>query len=146
MIGYLIHTELVKKRNGKLQLQIKLPNTIEKITGVLAVIDTKNTFRIVPPDDGYQRFKGSLWLRIPEKRDVFYAADVIEYHGQVSSLFRKPQFGFIHSRSSWISGRIPELFSVNVPVETTVIEGYYEDESNDQMNGYTLKIYLQTQL
>lgn len=144
MRGYLIHSEEIVRRNGKIQLQIKLPDTIHKITGVLAVIDTKNTFRNMIPRNGINPFQGSIWLRIPEKRDVFYAADVKEYHGEVSPFFRKPEFGFIHSKQSWISGQRPDLFTVDVPLNRTIIEGYYQDESNDQMKGYTLRIYLQT--
>lgn len=146
MKGFIIHSEIVRKRNGKIQFQIKLPTTIKKITGVRSVIDTRNTFRNVRGFVALDQFKGSVSLWIPQARDVFFAGEVLESNGKVSGIFRKPEFGFVHSDAFWISGRRPELLSVEVPVNNTLIEGYYEDASSDQMQGYTLRIYLETEL
>ncbi|MBI3136049.1 MAG: hypothetical protein HYZ14_15335 [Bacteroidetes bacterium] len=136
----LIHTEEITANGSKLQLQIKLPETIEKVTGVFAGITRLPG--VAGPADPADINAGSLWLRIPELRDVFYADRVQELNHLLPEEAIQELMGQAMQPEWWFSGTRYTFFDVTVPVEDTLIEGFYEDESSFATVHYRLNIYL----
>ncbi|MBL4704294.1 MAG: hypothetical protein JKY54_07220 [Flavobacteriales bacterium] len=154
----IIHSLVVQKKGAKLQFQIKLPSTIKGVKGILLtsnpvddqrgvdlISGTKKLTASTPTLSAITRGKevGWVWLRIPDKRDVFYCdtlrhSDHIlnTYHGiDPKGLSEQPQW--------WFSGTKIEFFKVDVPIYNTMIEGYYEDRSTEAKPYYKVNIYLQ---
>lgn len=136
----IIHIESIKKRNQKRHFQIKIPSTTEKVTGVLVTVNPGSMGKIT---DGIER--GWLWLRIPEKRDVFFATTVhFEDHEQ-KELVKVDQPGISGNDERWFSAEKRDFFKVWVPTQDTIIEGFYVDRSKEQVVNYELRIYLETE-
>lgn len=139
----IIHSEEILSLAEKIQFQIKLPLTANCVTGLLATV-SPNVEGI--PVEG-TRFrpenKGSLWLRIPENRDVFFADDVKEYN-HLQKEFHGVILPILTARPEWwLSGWKRDFFSIHVPIQDTIIEGYYVDETAPSVISYVLKIYLE---
>ncbi|MBL4625139.1 MAG: hypothetical protein JKY42_08380 [Flavobacteriales bacterium] len=86
---------------------------------------------------------GWLWLRIPEKRDVFYAETVkrvLPTHNQTITN-HKPLDDFGNG-TFWTQGKKEEFYSVNVDVTTNIVEGFYIDRIITGKEKYALRIYL----
>lgn len=145
-MGRLLHSIKVLKPGAKMQLRIEMPSNIKRITGVLPVINSKGFLGHQTNPNFPIPFTGSLWLRCSDKRDVFYAENVKESLSNTDALNLYSEGGFLSSQRKWSQGKTPELFSIDVPVKHTIIEGYFEDTSLKHMKGYTLEIYLTTEL
>ncbi len=146
MIRRLVHTVVVPKPGAKMQLRIELPSNIKRITGILPLIHSRGFTGHTNQPEPRMPFEGSLWLRCSDKRDVFYAENVKESLRETSTMARYPNLGFLSSNRAWIIGQRPEVLDINVAVQQTIIEGYFEDTSNKYMKGYTLEIYLYSEL
>jgi len=154
----IIHTEEIKKVGAKVQFQIKLPSTIKQVKGVLITANpnviggvTKRKEE-VPPNENppvtipTESERGWVWLRIPEKRDVFFA-DIVRFENhQRPTLHGIVQEGISSRSEKWFSGSKREFFKVSVPIEDTLIEGFYVDRSKDRTVDYKVKIYLELEL
>ena len=154
MKRHLIHTIEVKKPGAKLQFQIKLPRTVNKITGIQLAIAPKidpNQGTTNPPHEGEippneqpiirEPERGSLRLRIPERRDVFYSENVHFPSHALNGYWDFNEPGLVKMNEWWFSGMRQKYYTVDVPIRDTMIEGYYEDHSTDSEVDYVLKIY-----
>ncbi|GAB5419164.1 MAG: hypothetical protein Crog4KO_06720 [Crocinitomicaceae bacterium] len=146
MIKRLVHSVTVLKPGAKLQLRIELPSDIKRITGVLPLINSRLYTGHTNQPEPRQPFEGSLWLRVTDKRDVFYAENVTESFKDIGTIARFPKNGFLNNDLTWTLGQRPTPLSIEVPINQTIIEGYFEDTSNNYMKGYTLEIYLNAEL
>jgi len=141
----IIHIEEIKSYSEKIQFQIKLPVTACQVTGVLVTVNPNTEFIRVEGDPRIEN-TGSLWLRISENRDVFFADDVKESNHQESEFHNVLQQGIASEPDWWFSGQKREFFSITVPIEDAVIEGFYIDETPLTEVNYLLKIYLELEL
>jgi len=146
MIKRIVHSVIVQSRNEKLQFQIELPRNVKKVVGILPTIQSRDYNGYTLQPEPRIPFQGSLWLRCSDKRDVFYAADVSENFRWVKDKTHRPSFGFQGKDRRWILGKKAEFFSIEVSGKETIIEGYYEDHSHIYMKGYSLEIYIETEL
>ncbi|MBD3638158.1 MAG: hypothetical protein HUJ25_12470 [Crocinitomicaceae bacterium] len=158
MKRHLIHIEQVKKAGAKLQFQIRLPRRISKITGIQVTVVPKagDTLPTPPPPDGEDVppgeevqvgnvERGRLRLRIPEKRDVFYAEDIFYPTHALGGYYDFNEPGLARKTEWWFTGGRSKYFSTDIPIVDTLVEAYYEDNSvnanpGDTVN-YDLKIY-----
>lgn len=126
----IIHIEEINARSEKIQFQIKLPVTAHCVTGILATVNPNSEgIPVEGEEDPHVKNTGALWLRIPEHRDVFFADDVKENnHVQ---------------RGWWFTSWKHNFLSINVPIEDTIIEGFYVDETPPSIISYLLKIYIE---
>lgn len=154
----IIHTEEIKKRGAKQQFQIKLPSTTNMVVGILITANpVGNIGRF--PQEGEERpipipirretERGWIWMRIPENRDVFYAntlqfPDHLKQDNQGTDGI--DQEGLDHQPEWWFSGTKREFFEVTVPIEDTIIEGFYVDRSAESNVDYEVKVYLELEL
>lgn len=139
----IIHIEEIKSRSEKIQFQIKLPVTSNCVTGVLATVSPNTEHIPVEGEDPRIENIGSLWLRIPECRDVFFADQVREFN-HLQKEFHGITFPILTTQPEWwFSGWKRDFFSINVPIEDTVLEGYYIDETPPAPVSYLLKIYIE---
>lgn len=88
---------------------------------------------------------GDLWLRVADQRDVFYA-DSVEVNSPIHDFtaykgITKPSIGY---GELWFDGTKHEFFKIDVEVENTIIEGFYED---NELIGetYEVTIYLEVE-
>ncbi|MEZ4921873.1 MAG: hypothetical protein R2780_01765 [Crocinitomicaceae bacterium] len=158
MKRHLIHIEAVKKAGAKLQFQIRLPKTICKITGIQVTVVPKvgdilptpapQEGEDLPPgeqvDTGHVE-RGSLQLRIPEERDVFFSEIVYYPNHSLQGFYDFNQPGLAQKTDWWFTGGRTKYYSTRIPVTDTLIEAFYEDRSvsvnmGDMVN-YDLKIY-----
>lgn len=140
----LIHSENIKKKGAKLQFQIKLPSTAKEVTGLLITATRRTELKREQPNLS-KDFCGWIRLRTPDKRDVFYA-ELVSYSNHIEQqLGQLPQLGLglADTDGWWFNGTKREFFKIRVPVENTIIEGYYEDHSKQDNELYTLKVYLE---
>lgn len=133
----LIHTEKINVKGTKLQLQIKLPRNTKSICAITATSTGMGT-------PSLKKEVGWLWLRIPEHRDVFFAdiihSPVQQYDFEFPEGKRTPSIGY---GEAWLDSTIQTSFSVDVPGEITILEGYYTDQLKDRfINPYSISIYL----
>ena len=139
----LVHLEKIKKKGSKLQFQIKLPRTAKKVIGLLVTANRTGTAIEGEPRD--TKYAGWLRLRIPEKRDVFYA-DLIPFANAFEELLSRMSrlsIGIADQNEWWFGGTKREFFKVDIPIEDTIIEGYFEDHSLNNGQLYDLKVYVQ---
>lgn len=148
-----IHTEEIKKQGSKLQFQIKLPSTTKVVKGILItaeLLDNPNrsssqlgsssSTNLMKPVIGW------TWLRIPEKRDVFYAEKVRFSNHLINDFHGVPQIGFSGKPHWWIGGTKRSFFNVTVPMKDTMIEGFYVDRSDTDFTEYKVNIYLELEI
>lgn len=130
-------------RNGeKRQFQVRLPQNTKKIVGIKItatpqIRQYKNRLPNRPQEVGW------LWLRIPGKTHVFFAATVVRplpLHNQTIHHHR-PADDFEHG-TYWTQGTKEEFFQLSVPLTTNIIEGYYIDQLTTGEEKYSLRIYL----
>ncbi|MCH2216322.1 MAG: hypothetical protein MK086_14240 [Flavobacteriales bacterium] len=140
----LVHKEEIRKEGAKLQFQIKLPRTDKKVTGLLITATEKALTNGGDPNNS--KYAGWIRLRIPEKRDVFYA-ELVKFSNPIEELLSRMsrlEFGLSENNEWWFGGTKREFFKVDVSIEDTIIEGYYEDHSWNENLLYDLKIYIRT--
>ena len=152
MKRHLIHIEEVKKVGAKLQFQVKLPRTIRKIAGIMVTAIPRIEIGIPsPPNEGEdippssivgESERGWLRLRIPANRDVFYAESVFYPSHAINGYWDFNEPGITSRTEVWFNGKKQEYFKVDVPLEDTIVEGFYEDRSSDPKVNYQLKVYL----
>lgn len=143
----IIHIEEIKKLNAKVQFQIKLPSTAFQVIGILVTLHPINQTQVeVPRGEPRPENMGALWLRIPEKRDVFFADSVRQSNHLLTEYQAIPQQGLSTQAEWWFIGKKHSFFNVTIPVEDTLIECFYKDESTTPDADYQLKIYLELQL
>ncbi len=139
MSQIILHKEVIDKPNKKVVFQIKIPSNVKAVTGVMFGAILKGDTGIMP----FKRHSGELQLNIPEKRGVFYS-ESLRIQGMNDYIFEPiGQLGLIVS-SQWIhKGTKWEFEDIHIPVEHTIIDGFYED-GNPFLNGayYELNIYL----
>jgi len=141
----IVYTEEIKKKGTKLQFQIKLPETVTQVRGILATI-TRVPDAAQSPINPLDINTGSLWLRIAENRDVFFA-DIPEQSNHINvDLIGLEKVGQSMLAEWWFSGTEQKFFDITVPVEDLLIEGYYADESRFAAVNYKLRIYLELYL
>ena len=89
---------------------------------------------------------GDLWLRVADERDVFYASSIdmnLPIHDTTHLRgMPKPSLG---RGQKWFDGTKDEFFSLDVPIENTIIEGFFED-SESIIGDYHVTIYLEIEL
>jgi hypothetical protein len=139
----IIHSFEVTNPGEKVQLQIRLPRNARRMLSITV------TATALPPHGITDKQEaGWLWLRIPERRDVFFAEIVrqaLQTHDKESfAAIRKPGFG---RGRAWIDGTKHESFSIEIDLESTLIEGYYTDQLKEQLKeqisgSYTVRIYI----
>ncbi len=92
---------------------------------------------------------GSMWLRIPERRDVLFSEivkmpiqqyDLVGFDRAVNIL---PKFG---KGKAWIDGTKESFFSIDIDPTSTIIEGFYSNLLKDINVGYQINIYLNLEL
>jgi hypothetical protein len=138
----IIHTIDISQASQKVLLQIPLPRGTKRVEQI--EVSTTGT----PTIGSTKEEVGWLWLRIPEKRDVFFA-QVVRVPLQQ---FGKESFAPIPSLSfgigkAWIDGGKHEDFSVIVEGDNSPFEGYYTDElKGDFAGSYTVNIYLKLEV
>lgn len=142
----IIHIEEIKSRQAKIQFQVKLPVTCKCITGLLATISPNTEHIPVEGEDPRVENAGSLWLRIPECRDVFYAEDVKEYNHLQKEFHTITQPILTTQPQWWFSGWKRDFFTTHVAIEETILEGYYVDETPPAVVSYLLRIYIELQI
>lgn len=155
----LIHSERIKKVGAKIQFQITLPSTECLVEGIIVTVNPNGKARIVPPPpipspkpnkvitkNLIDPQTGWLWLRIPENRDVFYSKIVKYENHQQPTLDTVQTIGINGNQEWWFKGTKREFFKINVPVNDTIIQGFYVDRSKARSVDYTLKVYLQTKI
>ncbi|MBD3637200.1 MAG: hypothetical protein HUJ25_07615 [Crocinitomicaceae bacterium] len=158
MKRHLIHIESVKKAGAKLQFQIRLPRRISKITGIQVTVVSKanDILPVPPPSDGEDLppgeevvsnyvERGRLLLRIPEKRDVFYADDIFYPTHVLGGYYDFNEPGLSGRKEWWFTGENSKYYSTDIPIADTLVEAYYEDNAVNANPGdsvdYELKIY-----
>lgn len=145
MKKYLVHIEEIQQRGAKVQFQIKLPSTSKKVCRLGMTIDP----RIVPSlpiPSASPQLVGSAWLRVADKRDVFYADSLYYSDSKVFDYSTIPVTGISAKGDWWFAGTKRSLFSVDVLTENGFIEGYYEDQSFLGAVDYQLKVYLELEM
>ena len=134
----LIHTEIITKSEQKVMFQIKLPKRITAVTGVLIEASLISNFGGTPAN----RHCGQLTLSVPDQRDVFYADDVF-FSDQVITNYNAIKVQGISADSTWTKrGTKRDFFGVSVPINRTIIEGFYEDQRGRSKQTYKINIYL----
>ncbi|MCR9171919.1 MAG: hypothetical protein NXI10_05475 [bacterium] len=146
MRKFLIHTIELRKPQAKKSFQVKLPWTAKQVVGLH--IDIQPNFH-APMDqliaDGFVEV-GSIWLRLSGNRDVFYADTLgFPYARKKFDPTILPQ-GFIGRDDWWLTGTQFSFLKMTVPVESTLIEGYYEDQHENQRVDYNVKLYLELEI
>lgn len=145
----ILHSEPITKKGAKLQFQIKLPNTIKAVTGI--AITASKTGKVRGSKDGkppFTEYAGWLQLQIPEKRDAFYS-DLVRFSThkkQPLGTLPQQELGLSVQNAWWFSGTQHRFFNITIPVERTIIEGYFEDHALNGGQQYTLIIYLETSI
>ncbi len=147
----IIHTETILLNGTHRQFQIELPSTAKRVTGILASVHPKTEAPLPPfshpvpkPDiKGVRTEAGQLQLMIPEKRDTFYCENLTFPNHYELQFIPVTNPGISQNLSWWVSGTKRQFFKVDVPVETTIIEGYYKDEIQGRITDYTVKICLE---
>ena len=136
----IVHIVDVARNGQKIQFQIKIPLDTKRITAlkITAIPRVRKYDRkqieILPIENEV----GWLWLRIPEKRDVFYAESV----KQVLPLYNltitkhKPLDDFDNG-TFWTQGKKQAFFSINVDVKTNIVEGFYIDRITTGNENYS---------
>ncbi len=150
MKRYLIHIENIVKQNQKVVFQIKLPSTITQVVGIM-ITANPNLVRTIPndgednpnPGAAIEGQSGFLQLRIPEKRDAFYAEYVNGSAAEKDLNNNIKKQGLGEQNKWWFDGRKRDFFKIGVPIEDTIIDGFYEDLSSSNQVDYKLKIYLE---
>ena len=137
----LIHSKKINKQGAKIMFQIKIPTDVKQVKGLL--IEATRTGLATGITSMQSPFHcGWITLSIPDKRDVFYS-DLVEFT-EVQQLVTD-QIGIAGENSWWLNGTKRDFFSVSVPIENTIIDGYFEDHTVGIQTPYTLKIYLETE-
>lgn len=147
----IIHIEPIKKVGAKQQFQIRLPWNTKKVVGILTTSDAnyqaaKGTLINKRPPYGIlipSQKLGDIWLRIPEKRDVFFADTLAFSDHIVNPLIQVESPGIVGDFEWWFEGTKREFFKINIPVESTIIEGFYRDNSLAGIVDYEVKVYLE---
>ena len=127
MIKHAVHIIRVKRSGEKIQFQVKIPRNTKRIIALKVTANPKiKLVKKIAPD--YSEVAGWLWLRIPERRDVFYADLVrrpLPLHSQTISGLR-PIDDFDQG-TFWTQGTKEDFFEVDVSVQTNILEGFYID-------------------
>lgn len=127
MIKYQVHIVKVTRSNEKIQFQIRLPRNAKRIVALKVTAQPliKLVHKIAPD---YAVEAGWLWLRIPEKRDVFFADTVkrpLPLHSK--TVFNHKTIGDFDGGSYWTQGTKEEFLSIEADLTTNVLEGFYID-------------------
>lgn len=141
MKKFLIHAFQITKPSEKVQLQIPIPRNANRIVAL------KVTASGISPSVQVSEV-GWLWLRIPEKRDVFFAeivrTPIQDFGRQTFAPISALTFG---TGQGWIDGTAEHDFSIDIEAESTLFEGYYTDQLKGNIRSpYTVKIYLTLEL
>gem|GEM_PF-2215875 len=141
----IVHIVDVTRNGEKIQFQIKLPLDTKRITAlkITAIPQVKKFLRKREETLPIENEVGWLWLRIPEKRDVFYAESikqVLPLHN-LTITNHKPLDDFGNG-TYWTQGEKEEFFTINVDVKTNIVEGFYIDRITTGNENYKLRIYL----
>jgi hypothetical protein len=141
MKKFLIHAFQITKPSEKVQLQIPIPRNANRIVAL------KVTASGISPSVQTSEV-GWLWLRIPEKRDVFFAeivrTPIQDFGRQTYAPINALTFG---TGQGWIDGTAEHDFSIDIEAESTLFEGYYTDQLKGNFRTpYTVKIYLTLEL
>lgn len=143
----------VERDGAKLQFQIKLPSEITKVIGIAITTNADNPYRVGSTgkpdgifDNPVPTKTGDLWLRIADQRDVFYSEAVEfslpRYDMTTDRKITKPGLGI---GQKWFDGGKDEFFTLDVDIDNTIIEGYYEDISVVH-RAYSIFIHLEATL
>lgn len=134
----LIHTVNITRQGEKVQLQIRLPRNTKSVQEI------RVTSSGIPRKPSPKREVGWLWLRIPEHRDVFFVQIInVQFQDYGKSSFDPIENLSFAAGTAWVDGSKESPFSIAIPGQVTLIEGYYTDElKTDLLGQYTLKIYL----
>lgn len=140
---FLVFKEEIRKKGAKKQFQIKLPRTARKVIGLLITANRVGGSIEGEPRDS--KYAGWLRLRLPEKRDVFFA-DLVPFNNAIEELLSRMSrlgIGIADQNEWWFGGTKREFLKVDIPIEDSIIEGYFEDHSLNNGQFYDVKVYLQ---
>lgn len=146
MKKYLIHIEPIAKVGAKISFQIKLPWNTEMVSGLHISVSPK--YQLVPAQINAQPQErlGSIWLRLSGKRDVFYAETVSYPDANNADINQFQNIGLVGRNEWWFTGTKMDFFKINVPAQSTIIEGFYEDLTIKGRVDYHIKIYLELKI
>ena len=135
------HSENIQRMGVKRQFQIKLPRTATSVSGILLTAQFENMEKSLSTP--YPNYSGWLQLSIPEKRDTFYSELIAFENHQQEQLSAIHQFGLgiVEKDERWFNDLPTDFYSIHVPIENTIIDGYYEDLTPVDVP-YKLNIYL----
>ena len=141
----IVHIVDVTRNGEKIQFQIKLPLDTKRITAlkITAIPQVRKYLKKREETLPIENEVGWLWLRIPEKRDVFFAESVkrvLPIHN-LTIINHKPLDDFGNG-TYWTQGKKEEFFTINVDVKTNIVEGFYIDRIITGNENYKLRIYL----
>lgn len=138
MKRHLIHTEFIRKAGAKIQFQVRLPRKINQITGIQLSLIRQGAVSPVPVSSSE---RGSLRLRIPERRDVFYSENTFYPTHSMGGYYDFGEVGIGAKQEWWFKGERVRYYKTDIPLSSTFIEGFYEDQSNEPQVDYQLRIY-----
>lgn len=138
MIKTVIHTILIKKQSQKSVFQIKLPNGSRRINSIRVSGTPK------PKESNIQEV-GLINLFTPKKAEAFFS-EIIKYpKPRFWDKITKPFQGFLKlGRLEQFIDR--DFLSLRMPLNTRIVEGFYEDYMGDENAPYLLRIYLEIQM
>ncbi len=143
MIKQYIHIEEIEENGVKRQFQIKLPHNAKRIT---AIKITANPFDLTHPKP-FESEVGWIWLRLAERRDVFYADKLSTYKNnhnlslpRLNEINPFKEIGFSHH------GKLEQFEKVTADLNTNILEGYYIDRIYSKIKAYKLRIYLKLEI
>ena len=143
MIKQWVHIEEIERNGIKQQFQIKLPYNAKRI---VAIKITANPFDRTW-ENKFESEVGWLWLRLPERRDVFYSHKINTYKDNYDlSLPRINEVNPFDDGLFTQHGKKEVFQTVDACLNTNIIEGYYIDRIYSQKSKYQLRIYLKLEL
>lgn len=135
-----LHIEEINRKDKKIQFQIRLPKNCHKVKGILTTINPTR-MKLLSTQE-----RGSLWLRIPNKRDVFYSDSLHFEHAIEKEWSNVNTQGISENTDWWLGGSKRSFFTLELDQDIRIIEGYYEDFSTEPAVNYQLRIYLEYDL
>tara|TARA_B110001469_G_C9641313_1_gene322636 strand:+ start:2993 stop:3424 length:432 start_codon:yes stop_codon:yes gene_type:complete len=143
MIKQFIHTEIIKENGVKRQFQVKLPRNAKSI---VAIRITANPFDATH-HSSFESEVGWIWLRLSERRDVFYADKLSTYKNNHNlSLPRLKEMNPFNKIGFEHHGKKEEFETVFAELDTNILEGYYIDRIYSKIKQYKLRIYLKLEI
>lgn len=144
MEKFIVHTLSIKERFQKKLFQILLPENAESITGIAVTCDKH--FINVGGQPKIQREAGYLRLFVSDAGERFFAHTL--YASFKVEKWEKVGENHIDTQQWWWRTNY-EMLDTFQPVDSTLIDGYYEDRVGVLLTDnidYTVRIYLRLKM